>query len=199
MATWFLFGKLISVATFVGFGKKRCRKNLPLSAPLAMSKRDALYDELFDNDGVIVSPDDNTNVDNGRRLLGATLVGVIDRTIASGVKTVDGTNTFSVGSPLHAQRQALCDTFASMTDAQRDAVRTLLRDNASLMLFSICSRLDQFPGFDVAIHLRTVPTDEPAMRDFVIASDGHDELRNAYHQWVDDYSDEVTEDEITWF
>ena len=30
LATWFLFGKLIGVATLVGFGEKRCRKNLPL-------------------------------------------------------------------------------------------------------------------------------------------------------------------------
>ena len=30
LATWFLFGKLLGVATLVGFGKKRCRKNLPL-------------------------------------------------------------------------------------------------------------------------------------------------------------------------
>ena len=30
-ATWFLFGKLIGVTTLVGFGEKRCRKNLPLS------------------------------------------------------------------------------------------------------------------------------------------------------------------------
>ena len=32
LATWFLFGKLIYVATLVGFGEKRCRKNLPLAA-----------------------------------------------------------------------------------------------------------------------------------------------------------------------
>ena len=31
LATWILFGKLFGVATFVGFGEKRCRKNLPLS------------------------------------------------------------------------------------------------------------------------------------------------------------------------
>ena len=30
LATWILFGKLIGVATLVGFGEKRCRKNLPL-------------------------------------------------------------------------------------------------------------------------------------------------------------------------
>ena len=30
LATWILFGKLFGVATFVGFGEKRCRKNLPL-------------------------------------------------------------------------------------------------------------------------------------------------------------------------
>jgi hypothetical protein len=30
LATWFLFGKLIASATFIGFGEKRCRKNLPL-------------------------------------------------------------------------------------------------------------------------------------------------------------------------
>ena len=32
LATWFLFGKLFGVATLVGFGEKRCRKNLPLYA-----------------------------------------------------------------------------------------------------------------------------------------------------------------------
>ena len=31
LATSFLFGKLFGVATFVSFGEKRCRKNLPLS------------------------------------------------------------------------------------------------------------------------------------------------------------------------
>ena len=31
LATWFLFGKLLGVATFVDFGEKRCRKNLPLA------------------------------------------------------------------------------------------------------------------------------------------------------------------------
>ena len=30
LATSFLFGKLFVVATLVGFGEKRCRKNLPL-------------------------------------------------------------------------------------------------------------------------------------------------------------------------
>ena len=30
LATRVLFGKLMAVATFVGFGEKRCRKNLPL-------------------------------------------------------------------------------------------------------------------------------------------------------------------------
>ena len=30
LATLFLFGKLIAVATLVAFGEKRCRKNLPL-------------------------------------------------------------------------------------------------------------------------------------------------------------------------
>ena len=30
LATWFLFGKLFGVAMLVGFGEKRCRKNLPL-------------------------------------------------------------------------------------------------------------------------------------------------------------------------
>ena len=30
LATWVLFGKLFDVATLVGFGEKRCRKNLPL-------------------------------------------------------------------------------------------------------------------------------------------------------------------------
>ena len=31
LATWILFGKLFGVATLVGFGEKRCRKNLPLA------------------------------------------------------------------------------------------------------------------------------------------------------------------------
>ncbi|WP_144058853.1 hypothetical protein [Rhodopirellula sp. SWK7] len=31
LATWFLFGKLICIATLFDFGEKRCRKNLPLS------------------------------------------------------------------------------------------------------------------------------------------------------------------------
>ena len=30
LATCFFFGKLFDVATLVGFGEKRCRKNLPL-------------------------------------------------------------------------------------------------------------------------------------------------------------------------
>ena len=33
LAAWILFGKLFVVATFLGFGEKRCRKNLPLSDP----------------------------------------------------------------------------------------------------------------------------------------------------------------------
>ena len=37
LAMCFLFGKLIDVATLVGFGEKRCRKNLPLCA-LAVSE-----------------------------------------------------------------------------------------------------------------------------------------------------------------
>ena len=32
LATWFLFGKLLGVATLFDFGEKRCRKNLPLYA-----------------------------------------------------------------------------------------------------------------------------------------------------------------------
>ena len=30
LAAWFLFGKLIGIATLVGFGEERCRKSLPL-------------------------------------------------------------------------------------------------------------------------------------------------------------------------
>ena len=45
MATWFLFGKLFGVATLVGFGEKRCRKHLPLSAPSML--------ETFDNSRVL--------------------------------------------------------------------------------------------------------------------------------------------------
>ena len=33
LATRILFGKLFVVAMLVGFGEKRCRKNLPLCAP----------------------------------------------------------------------------------------------------------------------------------------------------------------------
>ena len=50
LATWILFGKLIGVATFVGFGKKRCRKNLPLCdlTALTMSMHIKLSPKLFD-------------------------------------------------------------------------------------------------------------------------------------------------------
>ena len=40
MATWILSGKLFGVATLVGFGEKRCRKNLPLYALLMSSDID---------------------------------------------------------------------------------------------------------------------------------------------------------------
>ena len=43
-----------------------------------MSKRDDFYDELFDGDTVPLSDDADTNVSNGRRLLGAALVGRMD-------------------------------------------------------------------------------------------------------------------------
>ena len=43
MATRFLFGKLFSVATLVGFGEKRCRKNLPLCALSRMAPRQYQY------------------------------------------------------------------------------------------------------------------------------------------------------------
>ena len=33
LAMWFLFGKLFGVAIHVGFGEKRCPKNLPLGVP----------------------------------------------------------------------------------------------------------------------------------------------------------------------
>ena len=36
------FGKLSSVATLVGFGEKRCRKNLPLGDPIQSDGRLAL-------------------------------------------------------------------------------------------------------------------------------------------------------------
>ena len=45
MATRFHSGKLFGVATLVGFDEKRCRKNLPLSAPSMF--------ETFDNSRVL--------------------------------------------------------------------------------------------------------------------------------------------------
>ncbi len=144
-----------------------------------MSKRDAFYEELFDGDTVPLSEDPEVNAENGRRLLGAALVGSMDNAIETALSTVDGD---------------LDGEFASMTDEQRDAVRHLIRETAGLMLFSACSRLDQFPGFDLAIHLRTLPTDDPNMTDFVIASGDHDELHHAYHDWIRDFSDQVAED-----
>ena len=158
-----------------------------------MSKRDAFFDELFDDDGIRIAADDDTNVENGRRLLGATLVGQMDTSIESALEVVDGNNPYTDGTPLHAERQQLCGSFTSMSESQREAVRTLLRDTASLMLFSICSKLDQFPGYDVAVHLRTLPTDDPNMRDIVVASGDHDELHGSYYQWIKDFSDQVTE------
>ncbi|WP_372722250.1 hypothetical protein [Novipirellula sp.] len=142
-----------------------------------MSKRDAFYDELFDGDSVPLSDDDEINVQNGRRLLGAALVGRMDNAIETALSTIDGDGEF-----------------ASMTDEQREAVRSLIRETASLMLFSTCSRLDQFPGFDLAIHLRTLPTDDPAMTDFAIASGDHDELHADYFDWIRDFSDHLAED-----
>jgi len=158
-----------------------------------MSKRDAFYDDLFDNDGVRLADDDETNIQNGRLLLGATLVGQMDVSIESALEIVAGNNRHSDGSPLYAECQELCDAFASMTDSQREAVRALVRDTVSLMLFSICSKLDQFPGFDVSVHLKTLPTDDPAAREFAIASGDHDELHGSYYQWIEDFSDHVTE------
>ena len=69
-----------------------------------MSKRDAFYDELFDDDGVRISDDKNVNVENGRRLLGAALVGRMDSAIESALAVIVGTNSFRDGSPLHAER-----------------------------------------------------------------------------------------------
>ena len=103
-----------------------------------MSKRDAFYAELFDGDTVPLSDDPEVNAENGRRLLGATLVGRMDNAIETALSTINGDGQV-----------------ASMTDDQRDAVRDLIRETTSLMLFSTCSRLDQFPGFDLVIHLRT--------------------------------------------
>ena len=40
--TSILFGKLFCIATFVGFGEKRCRKNLPLGDPIQSDGRLAL-------------------------------------------------------------------------------------------------------------------------------------------------------------
>lgn len=31
LVTWFLFSKILCVATLLDFGEKRCRRNLPLS------------------------------------------------------------------------------------------------------------------------------------------------------------------------
>ena len=142
-----------------------------------MSKRDAFYAELFDGDTVPLSDDPEVNAENGRRLLGATLVGRMDNAIETALSTINGDGQF-----------------ASMTDDQRDAVRDLIRETASLMLFSTCSRLDQFPGFDLAIHLRTLPTDDPSMTEFSIASGDHDELHAEYFDWIREFSDQVTED-----
>ena len=158
-----------------------------------MSKRSTFYEELFDVDGIRLADDDNTNVENGRRLLGAILVGQMDVTIESALKVIAGINQHTENSPLHAKQQELCEVFASMSESQRDAARTLVRDNTSLMLFSICSKLDQFPGFDVAISLRTLPTDDPSMREFVVASGDHEELHASYFDWIEDFSDHVTE------
>ena len=36
LATWFIFGKLVNVATLFDFGEKRCRKNLPLFGHLSL-------------------------------------------------------------------------------------------------------------------------------------------------------------------
>ena len=142
-----------------------------------MSKRDDFYDELFDGDTVPLSDDADTNVSNGRRLLGAALVGRMDNAIETALSTVNGDGEF-----------------ASMTDEQRDAVRDLIRETVSFMLFSTCSRLDQFPGFDPAISLRTLPTDDPSMAEFTIASGDHDELHHDYYDWIEEFSDHVTED-----
>ena len=49
LATWFLFGKLFGIATFVDFGEKRCRKNLPLAAQ--SSSMDAAKELFFRYDG----------------------------------------------------------------------------------------------------------------------------------------------------
>ena len=47
LATWFLFGKLITVATLFDFGEKRCRKNLPLSAKAKSYESNHLFAAVF--------------------------------------------------------------------------------------------------------------------------------------------------------
>ena len=77
LAAWILFGKLIGVATLVGFGEKRCRENLPLGVNLhskhdhrkPLTKEIALalaVDDLGITESVHGVPFDPTPVSIGR-------------------------------------------------------------------------------------------------------------------------------------
>ena len=71
LATWILFGKLLSVATLVAFGEKRCRKNLPLSdtGMKAMRAELAFFDgdDLLSRDVVLIHSEEDTCVITSER------------------------------------------------------------------------------------------------------------------------------------
>jgi len=160
-----------------------------------MSKRDAFYEEIFDDDGIQLSDDAEVNAIIGRRLLGACLVAKMDIAIDQAIAMLDCRLDPTAYLKPTSHEESLKVIFASLNDAQKSAVRELIRDTTSGMLFAICSKLDQFPGLSLSICVETIPSDDRPPRSFVIASDSHDELHSSYFDWIADFSDEIAIDD----
>ena len=91
LAAWILFGKLFGVATLVGFGEKRCRKNLPLRCSLRYLTRGRPEINVL---WLEIRPDNNVLIRSGE----ARLVGWSRSVLYSGLDILPRSVTRSANS-----------------------------------------------------------------------------------------------------
>jgi len=138
-----------------------------------MTKLNDFYGKVPTSEGAEWSDELAVNV------FGAMLVGCIDSNIKEGIKRLEEPSGCSSAEAIRDNAILL-----SLTDAQRNAVSSLVKDIAQKILRSICVKMDQFPGADL-----DVTVVDPSGKRHCIIAPTEVEVKNRYFEWLEEFSD----------
>ena len=142
-----------------------------------MGKRDQIYSELPDTAQTVGKPDPEFI----RRLFGARIVGALDSTLDDKFEILDGSGD--------EKYRDLAEILATLSDEQRAAVQTLLKDTGKDFLYWMLVKIRNF-AYPVDISFLNPESDES---DKICSLEDDIEIHHQYFDWIEEFSDHIDE------